>query len=115
MSGSIYKLDDGSTWWFDAADPLECKRQWLAIMQEQGYSADQAIADFGEPEIERVQLVDAAKVKISTDERTDPCPHCHGTGHVQAFDSLLDVWRDNNQKPTERKAPHGALANSEWP
>jgi hypothetical protein len=113
----LWELDDGSTWWFAAVDQRACRAQWIAAcIDSHGYRVEADIlADLGEPSI-RIVLIDRArKILIVDDEHMAPCPHCGTPDKVHAKRSLLDVWREDNNLPPERRAKHGALANSEWP
>jgi len=112
---SIYRVDDGSIWHFDAKDRFDAKEKWLEACKEQGYdSYEQVIEDFGEPTIKLIQLEEAARIKVRMDDEVDNCPHCNGTGKVTACRSLLEVWQHEQQLAPDKKAHLGILCNSEY-
>lgn len=112
----IFRLEDGSTWHFDAPTQEACRAQWVqACIEMHGYRDEAHIIDeFGEPEIEFIPMLQAMKIMVTDDENTVPCDRC-GNGRLPRKVPLLDWWRENRQKPPEKRAKWGALCNSEWP
>ncbi len=112
----IFRVDDGSTWHFDAPTREAARAQWIASILSEGYNSEADILEeFGEPEIALVPLVHAMEYEVTDDEIQDSCPRCSGSGRVPRKVTLLDWWRENREKKPENRAKHGALCNSEWP
>lgn len=114
MAEGIFRVDDGSTWHFDAKNHDDARAKWLAACVEI-YGQHHVPEDEDEPEITRVQLTAAASVMVTVDGEYDPCEECGGSGHVIASRTLLEVWQREQAAAPDKKSAHGVLCNSEWP
>ena len=115
MAEGIWKLDDGSIYYFDADSKDHARFLWAQQLTSEGYATAEDIArDFDEPEISRVHLAEAAKVEVTTDDY-GPCSKCDTPQKEPIVKSLLEVWQDEQHLSPTMKANHGVLCNSEWP
>lgn len=112
----IFHVDDGADWWLAAEDHADAISRWVQNHVElNGYvSLAGVVEDFGEPEARVVQPTEAAGIKVRSDDETDCCSTCGGTGRVDHYDSLLLVFNKDQELPPKKRARNGVLCCSEW-
>lgn len=114
MARGIFRVDDGSTWHFDANNHDDARAKWKAVCIEI-YGEHHVGEEEKELGIKRIQLTAAASIVVTVDGEYDTCKECGGSGHVIAKRTLLEVWQREQAAAPDKKSAHGVLCNSEWP
>ncbi len=115
MANKIFKVNDGSIWYFDADSHADARWRWIRYNSDQ-LGEPHVVDNLGEPEISFVTTEAAAQMSVTLDEVVvKSCKECGCQKTVPKEVTLLHLWREEQAKPDVQRAPFGALCNSEWP
>jgi len=103
----LWKVVTAETWWVMAPTKELALEAWYRA-EADVYGADSVEAyqdDVGaeDPQVKRVQLQDAAQIRITDESLNEPCPQCGGVGFRPKRMALLALFREEIKKLSERK------------